>query len=278
MKDVTTLVPRIQRKGNAIPTNMATLELRDAARKFLNRVDLWTQDISIPAIEEQTHYTIDLSSLVTTGEDPLVKKILEVKYRGTRLDPTAYRLDRSTQELVMRQAPDETDTAYDIDAVDAAASTITISGDGDLTEVFAAEQIVVIEDSTNNDGYYRIVSVSYTSPNFVITLDKSVTAGGTLGTVTGGSIVALVHVIPDNGTVQFPDFVVDEYDYALIGHAAYELMSTRDRPYYNPEKAVIEKREYSRGIVDGRQRQDSLGTTRDGTWTPYEDNIGGLQG
>ena len=66
-------------------------------------------------------------------------------------------------------------TAFSIDGVDIVADTFTISNDGDLSEYFAIGSTFTVHGSTANDGTWTVASVSYSSPDFVITTSEDIT-------------------------------------------------------------------------------------------------------
>lgn len=75
-------------------------------------------------------------------------------------------------------------TPYDIDAVNIGASQFTISDDGDLSVYFPSGRCITVHNSTGNDGFYVVVSVSYSAPDFAITVSKTIpdaTADGLIG-------------------------------------------------------------------------------------------------
>jgi len=278
MKDVTELVPRLQRKGRGVPVNMATLELRDAVRAFLTMAGLWTDSVPFFAVADQKEYTFDLSKRVTEGDAPVVRKILQAKYLGTGLAATSYRLldVLGIQQFVMNSAPPNSDPQYAIGAV--GTNTFTVSGEGDISSDFEGEDIVTVLGSTLNDGQYTLSSTEYTAPDFVITVEEDLpdtTADGKIGIA---SLALDVELKPANGTTQFPDFIVDTYEYALVGKAASELFSLAGRPYFSPDTGRLERIEYNRGIVNARTYLNNLGTTRDWSWVKDQSNTGGFSG
>jgi hypothetical protein len=93
----------------------------------------------------------------------------------------------STSEGVAMQAHDQNiqilDVAqYSIDAV--TASTFVISDDGDLTSIFPDSRWIQMNNSTGNDGIYRVASTNYSDPDFTITVEETIpdlTVDGTIG-------------------------------------------------------------------------------------------------
>lgn len=73
---------------------------------------------------------------------------------------------------------------YGIDSVSQGSQTFTLSGDGDLTSTFPDGRFVQVSGSTGNDGIYTIASTSFSSPDFVITVEEAIpsaTADGNVG-------------------------------------------------------------------------------------------------
>jgi hypothetical protein len=75
-------------------------------------------------------------------------------------------------------------TQYTIDAVSTGSGTFTISDDGDLSSTFPDGRRIQVNGSTGNDGIFTIASTNYSAPNFVITVNETIsdaTADGTIG-------------------------------------------------------------------------------------------------
>lgn len=76
------------------------------------------------------------------------------------------------------------DIAYTIDAVDTVAETFTISGDGDLTDLFPDGSAFYVFGSTGNDDPWFVSSTNYTAPDFVITVTGNITDATVDGEIT----------------------------------------------------------------------------------------------
>ncbi|MHA1481829.1 MAG: hypothetical protein ACTSQA_00140 [Candidatus Heimdallarchaeaceae archaeon] len=75
-------------------------------------------------------------------------------------------------------------TQYTIDAVNQGNKTFTISGDGDLTNVFPEGKTINVHGVNGNEGLYTVVSTIWSDPNFIITVEEvipSATPGDTIG-------------------------------------------------------------------------------------------------
>ncbi len=72
---------------------------------------------------------------------------------------------------------------YTMDAASTDNDTFTISDDGDLSNVFAANDTIISEDG-NNDNLYTIESVSYSAPDFTITVVGEIRNAVAAGTIT----------------------------------------------------------------------------------------------
>jgi len=81
-------------------------------------------------------------------------------------------------------------TQYEIDAVSTGAGTFTISDDGDLSAVFPDGREIKVNDSTDNDGRYIIVSTAYGDPHFVITVLEAIPTA-----VVDGTIGDDIHIV-----------------------------------------------------------------------------------
>jgi len=68
---------------------------------------------------------------------------------------------------------------YAYTAVTVTAATGAITYTGDLTDKFVAGDFIVIEDSTGNDGYWEIDSITYAAPTTTIIVN--LTPGGVAG-------------------------------------------------------------------------------------------------
>lgn len=66
---------------------------------------------------------------------------------------------------------------YNIDAADHTANpdTLTISDDGDLSELIQVGDTITVTGSTANDGDYLVSGTSYAAPDFTITLSEALT-------------------------------------------------------------------------------------------------------
>lgn len=86
-------------------------------------------------------------------------------------------------------------TQYDIDAVSTGSKTFTISGDGDLSSVFPDDRIIKVNNSTGNDGLYTIVSTVWSDPDFIITVEESISSA-----VADGTIGDDIHIVNHDTT------------------------------------------------------------------------------
>lgn len=91
-------------------------------------------------------------------------------------------------------------TQYTIDAVSTGSKTFTISDDGDLTSNFPDNRKIRINNSTGNDGTYTIVSISYSAPDFVITVSETISSAVADGTI-GDDIHIVNHFTSPYSTV-----------------------------------------------------------------------------
>jgi hypothetical protein len=100
-------------------------------------------------------------------------------------------------------------TEYTIDAVSQGSKTFTISGDGDLTNTFPNGRTINVHASTGNNGIYTVVSTSYNSPDFVITVEESIPSSTADGTIGDDIHVVNDPTTPFRTTTNLNDITVD---------------------------------------------------------------------
>jgi hypothetical protein len=94
-------------------------------------------------------------------------------------------------------------TPYTIDAVSTGSKTITISGDGDLTNTFPDGRYIKVNGSTGNDGLYTIASTTYSDPDFIITVNETIPSA-----IADGEIYDEFSVPNDFTTAYYTDWDV----------------------------------------------------------------------
>lgn len=154
-------VPLIQARVPTVPDNVALLELRESARKFLRRSGVWVETVTLSSEEDTAEYAISSSDLVETST-PVMLKIISVTKDGTELPTYAYHLDASISSLVFEDnfVPTE-DGTDDLEVV----VTFNVSfGDSEIPD-FVEEKYV---DAIIGGAIYAILNYSnrpYSNPS-----------------------------------------------------------------------------------------------------------------
>jgi hypothetical protein len=97
---LTTLIPRIQMQATSVPDNMALLQMQETARRFFRRTKVWTAELTLDAVADQSAYELDVSAEVDAGTTPKVSRIQRVTLNGSKVSEMDYTLRNSDGYLV----------------------------------------------------------------------------------------------------------------------------------------------------------------------------------
>lgn len=82
---------------------------------------------------------------------------------------------------------------------------------------------------------------------------------------------------PTGKATDFPTWIMEEYQEAIVGGALEALLDTPNRVYYNPVASRKFGLKFKRGIVQARKFLASFGTDRDNDYTPSNEDYGGVK-
>lgn len=167
--------------------------------------------------QEHAQYETGIAPTVTIDSIPNPDSVTVATTAGT-----VYQLHKQAFPFFdMTQYTIDAVSQYTIDGVNQGTKTFTISDDGDLTTLYPNGRTIKVHSSTGNDGFYTVVSTSFSAPDFDIIVSETIPDATVDGIIGDDFVISgdgdLSATFPDERRISIHGSTGNDGCYTIVG-------------------------------------------------------------